>query len=70
MDLLKRFGDRLKDLREEKKLSINELGRIIGVSGAAISRWENYLREPKLSNLYALSKFFNCSIDYLVGKEF
>ena len=69
MDYVKKFGDRVKELRKENELSVNELGKIVGVSGAAVSRWENYLREPKMSNLIALSDYFHVSIDFLVGKQ-
>ena len=46
-----------------------ELAKAIGVSKGIISLWENGLREPKLSNLVSLAKFFSVSIDFLVGLE-
>ena len=63
------FGERLKELREERNLGQIELSKAIGVSKGIISLWENGLREPKLSNLVSLSKFFNVSIDYISGNE-
>ena len=53
------FPERIKELRLEKNLSINQLAKEIGVSGAAVSRWESGIRIPNLDNIYALSKFFN-----------
>ena len=61
------FGEILKDLRLEKGIGQVELAKSINVSKGIISLWENGLREPKLSNLVALAKFFKVSIDYLAG---
>ena len=63
------FFERLKELRIEKGIGQVELAKAINVSKGIISLWENGLREPKLSNLIALSKFFEVSIDYLTGLE-
>ena len=63
------FCERLKELRIEKSVGQIELAAKINVSKGIISLWENGLREPKLSNLIALAKFFEVSLDYLVGLE-
>ncbi len=64
-----KFGERLKELRIEKSVGQVELSAAIGVSKGIISLWENGQREPKLSNLVALAKYFQVTIDYLVGLE-
>ena len=61
------FGERLKELREEKGLGQVKLAEAIGVSKGIVSFWENGLREPKLSNLVALAEYFGVSLDYLAG---
>ncbi len=63
------FKDNLKTLRIEANLGQVELAKKIGVSKGIISLWENGLREPNMSSLISISKFFNVSIDYLVGLE-
>jgi transcriptional regulator with XRE-family HTH domain len=63
------FGEKLKELRIEKGVGQIELAKAINVSKGIISLWENGLREPKLSNLITLAKFFEVSLDYLVGLE-
>lgn len=63
------FAEKLKELRIEKGVGQVELAKAINVSKGIISLWENGLREPKLSNLIALSIFFEVSIDYLVGLD-
>ena len=61
------FPERLKELREEKEIGQIELSEKLNVSKGIISLWENGLREPKLSNLIAIAKFFDVTIDYLAG---
>lgn len=63
------FGERLKELRLDKSIGQVELSKALNVSKGIISLWENGLREPKLSNLVSVSKFFNVSIDFLAGLE-
>lgn len=63
------FGKNVKMLREERGLGQIELAEILQVSKGIISMWENGLSDPKMSSLIALSKFFDCTIDYLVGLE-
>lgn len=63
------FGERLKELRAERRIGQIELSRAIGVSSGIISLWETGQREPKMSNLILLAQYFDVSIDYLVGLE-
>ena len=64
---MKIFAERIKYLRAEKGIGQVELAKELGVSSGAISFWENGLREPTMSSLIALAKFFHVSIDYIVG---
>jgi transcriptional regulator with XRE-family HTH domain len=63
------FAERLKELRMEKELGQEALAQELGLSHGIISLWENGLREPKMSNLVLLAKYFDVTIDYLVGLE-
>ncbi len=65
---MEKFNDRLKQLREEVDISMNELAKSIGVSNAAICKWEQGIAEPKVTYLIKLSEYFDCTIDYLIGK--
>lgn len=64
---MNRFAKRLKELREEKKMSQNELAKELKISAACISRWESGLRIPDIESLILLCNFFNCSADFLIG---
>ena len=63
------FGNNLKSLRTENKLSQAKLANMIGVTQQCISEWEKSNMEPTLSNLWMLSDIFEISIDELVGKK-
>ena len=63
------FGERLKELRVEKNIGQITLAKDLNLSKGIISLWENNLREPKLSNLIILAKYFDVSIDFLAGLE-
>jgi transcriptional regulator with XRE-family HTH domain len=65
----------LKNLREEKNVSMDkmceDLSNIYNVSLAksTVSKWENGKAEPTLAYLRILSKYFNVTLDYLIGLE-
>ena len=55
-------------LRAEAGLSLKKVATAIGVSDAAVCKWESGISEPKLCYLIKLSELFDCSIDFLAGK--
>ena len=63
------FKDNLKYLRQEKGIGQITLAEKLDVSKSIISMWENGLREPTMSSLISIAKYFDVSIDYLVGLE-
>lgn len=65
-----RFAECLKMLRKEKGCSQEELGKVVSVTGATVSRWEAGLVEPDYQILINLSDFFSVSTDYLLGLDF
>ncbi len=69
MEYLESFKNNIKSLRSEAGLGQVELVKRLGVSKGIVSLWENGLREPNLSSLILIAKFFNVSIDYLLGLE-
>ncbi|NFD31054.1 XRE family transcriptional regulator [Clostridium botulinum] len=62
------FGDRLKELREEKELTQEELGKLLNVSRQTVSGYEAEVIEPNINNLVRLADIFNVSLDYLLGR--
>lgn len=63
-------GERLRHLRNSKKLKQEELAKIISISKSAIGMYERNEREPSFEIVEKLANFFNVSIDYLLtGKN-
>ena len=63
------YGKRLKELREERGISMMTLAKAISVSDTAVCKWENQDSEPKLSYIIKLADYFNCSSDFLIGRS-
>ena len=66
---VRKFCERLKELRKENNLSTTKLGVILKVSQSTIVRWENGLILPSICHLYKMAKFFDVTADYLIGLE-
>lgn len=60
------FAHNLKILRKERNLTQPELAKELNVSKGMISFWENEKYEPTASNIIAVAKFFQISIDDLL----
>src|SRR5690554_1385457 len=50
------FGDILRELREKRGLSVNQLGLYSEVSPSSISKIENKLRKPKSDTIKKLAR--------------
>lgn len=66
---IKKIGKRLRDLREEKNITQEELGKILGTSHVTIGRYENGERIPKLDILMDLANYFSVSLDFLLFRS-
>ena len=62
------FNIRLKELRHEKGLTQDELGKILNVSGKTIGTWERDSRQPNIETINELADFFGVTADYLLGR--
>ena len=63
------IGKRIKELRLDASLGQKQLGEKVGLTMAAINRYENGNREPKIGTIISLCKVFNVSVDYLLGLD-
>lgn len=58
---------RIRDLREDKDLSQAELADLLNVSQTTYSRYETGKLDIPSQSLIKLAKFYNVSVDYLLG---
>lgn len=67
------LGNLLKELREEKNVSmdkmIEDLKNLynVNIAKSTISKWENNKADPSMEYARILIKYFNISLDYLLG---
>ena len=62
------FKTRLKQLRNERRISQRQLAEFLKVAPSTISMYENGQREPNFEVLESLADFFNVDLNYLLGK--
>jgi len=66
---MRKLGDRLKELREEKGLSALALSKTLEFGEANVGHWERGKRDITSDNLIKLADFFGVSVDYLLGRS-
>ncbi len=59
----------LKDLRLSENLSQKALSKKLNIGQSTIAQYEKNQREPNTGSLIAYAKFFNVTIEYLLGLE-
>lgn len=63
------FAERIKKLRNDRNLTLDGLAKKLGINKSRIGMWENNGTVPRDDVLIQLSRYFNVSIDYLLGNE-
>lgn len=61
------YYPRLKDLREDRDLSQQQIADYLGMKQPQYSRYERGLRDIPTDILIRLAKYYNTSCDYILG---
>ena len=61
------YRQRLKEVREDRDLTQEEIGKLINKSQQGYGHIENGRAELKIDDLITLCRFYNLSADYLIG---
>ena len=64
-----KFGENLKIIRKNKKMSQEQLAEKVNVSRQSVSKWENGEAYPEMNNILELCKIFNCKINDLIHND-
>ena len=64
-----KFGENLKKIRKDKKMSQEQLAERVNVSRQSVSKWENGEAYPEMNNILQLCKIFGCKINDLVHAD-
>lgn len=62
------FGEKLKSLRKDKKLSQEDFAIIFGVGRSTVTKWERNEREPDFDTLIKIADYFNVTTDHLLDR--
>lgn len=62
-----KFGDRLREARNEKGLLQRQLAELLNVNQITVSTWERGTREPSIEMIKKIAKLLDCDVNYLVG---
>ena len=63
------IGHKILQLRKQKGIKQEELAAELGVTAAAVSKWENGYTLPDILMLGALADFFGVTTDELLGRN-
>jgi len=63
------IGQNIKRLRKERNLTQEELAERLNISPQAVSKWENGITSPDISQLLSLVSVFGVSADALLGLD-
>ncbi len=66
---MSKFPERLRELRQARKLSQLDLANTLGYSCSSISNYETGKHEAGYDTLITLALFFDVSVDYLLGNS-
>lgn len=66
---MRKFAERLKELRIDKGLSIAAISKELKIGVASICRWENNQSDIKGDQLIIIANFFGVTANYLLGLE-
>lgn len=61
------FGDNIQKLRNSKGMSQQELADAIRIGRSTLANYEQNKREPNYKTLESIAKYFNVSVDYILG---
>ncbi len=62
------FSIRLKELRQAKSLSQDQLAGLLSIDRSTISAYEQGIRQPPLETLSRIADVFGTTTDYLLGR--
>lgn len=62
------LGQRLKSLREEKRITQKQIGDLLKVSESSVGKYESDQRTPTPDAITKLADYFDVTADYLLGR--
>lgn len=63
------FACNLRELRQERGQTQEQVARMLGVGVSTYANWEQGRREPSIGDIYAILRIWDISADELFDKE-
>ena len=63
------FAENLKEIRNKRNITQEQLAELLSVSRQTISKWESGLGYPETEKLLSIAKELNVSLDYLFSER-
>ena len=67
--MMKSIGSVIRDLRRSRNLTQEQLAENLNLTAQTISKWENQIGMPDISQIVPIAHFFGVSTDVLFGLE-
>lgn len=64
-----KMSEKLTALRNEKKMTQQQIAKIAGVSDKTVSSWENESRSPKLGSINKICDYFNLDLKTFIDES-
>ena len=58
---------RIKEIREDRDLYQSDIAKVLNITQSQYSLYENGIRLIPMDKLAMLAKYYNTSVDYLIG---
>ena len=58
---------RLKEIRQDRDLYQSDIAKVLNITQSQYSLYENGIRLIPIDKLAILAKYYNTSVDYLIG---
>lgn len=65
---MKIFATRLRELRQEKSMTLKQVSMELNMPLMTYANYEQEKRQPSLETLYLLCDFYDVTADYLIGR--
>lgn len=62
-----KYYERLRDMREDHDLTQADIANLLKTTRQQVGKWENGIQMMGVDKYITLAKYYNVSVDYLLG---
>ena len=61
--------NKMREIRKKRKMTMKQIGELVGASESAVSMWENGKHQPDLQTLSRIADILSVTTDELLGRS-